>query len=61
MPFLIVSQDEPQLSVSKTLSDELLEDAVNGDVEIIQVDSKGNFEKLNPSVGCWNKLDKYEG
>lgn len=60
MHYLIVSQDEPVLSVVSEIDDDLLEEAVNGDVEIVQVTKKGIFEKFDPDTGVYKRIEKRE-
>jgi len=42
------------------MSDELLESACEGDVEVLQVNKKGGFEKLDPDTGLWHGLEEWE-
>lgn len=60
MQWLIVSEDEPKLSVVSALSDEVLEEASNGDIEIIQVTKKGKFEKLDADTGMFLEIEERE-
>jgi len=46
--------------VVSALSDEVLEEASNGDIEIIQVTKKGKFEKLDADTGMFLEIEERE-
>lgn len=59
MPYLVVSDDEPRVTFAKKLDDELLEEAINGDVIVIQFNpKKGAFEALDAETGIFSLVEE---
>lgn len=56
--FLLIDVGDPESPTQvRELSDDHLEDALNGDVVVIKALDDGSFEQLDPTTGLFNKVE----